>query len=214
MKNFLNLSVYSVKKFIIIYYAIGLIGLSIPLTAKYFIYITPFSILINLFFVLYFNINWNARFIIFGSLIFLLSMAAEITGVNTGVIFGSYTYDNSVLGPKLLGTPVIIGINWIILIYCTVILVDKFRIPVIVKILAGGIIMLIFDIILEPVAGKLMMWNWLNGEVPLQNYAAWFIMSCLFIGIMYLGKTDIKNTVSAHLLLVLFIFFAGLNLFL
>lgn len=214
MKNFLNLSIYSAKKFIIIYYAIGLIGLSIPLTTKYFIYITPFSILINLFFVLYFNINWNSRFIIFSSLVLLLSLTAEIIGVNTGVIFGSYTYDNSILGPKLFNTPLIIGINWVILIYCTVILINKFKFPVMVRILIGGVIMLIFDIILEPVAGKLMMWNWLDGEVLLQNYAAWFIMACAFISIMYLGKMNIKNQVSVHLLLVLFIFFAGLNLFL
>ena len=204
----------TIKKFIIIYYAIGLIGLSIPLTTKYFIYITPFSILINLFFILYFNINWNARFIIFSSLIFLLSITAEIIGVNKGVIFGNYTYDNSVLGPKLFNTPLIIGINWFILIYCTVILINKFKFPVIVRILIGGLIMLIFDIILEQVAGKLMMWNWLNGEVPVQNYIAWFILACAFISIMYLERMNIKNQISIHLLIAQFIFFSGLNLFL
>ena len=78
----------------------------------------------------------------------------------------------------------------------------------------GNWYMLIFDIILEPVAGKLMMWNWLDGEVPLQNYAAWFLLACAFISIMYLGKVNIKNQVSIHLLLSQFIFFSVLNLFL
>ncbi len=214
MKNFLNLTGYSVKKFIIIYYAIGLIGLSIPLTAKYFIYLTPFTILINLFFVLYFNLNWGARFIFFGLLIYIMSIIAEIIGVNTGVIFGSYTYDNSILGPRLLNTPLIIGINWFVLIYCTFVLIKRFKFPVIIRILFGGLIMLIFDILLEPVAGKMLMWNWLSGEVPLLNYASWFVLSCVFISIIYLGKINIQNVISIHLLLVQFIFFSGLNLFL
>ena len=214
MKNFLKLTGYSVKKFIIIYYVIGLIGLSIPLTNKYFIYITPFSILINLFFILYFNINWGARFIVYGLLIYALSITAEIIGVNTGMIFGSYTYDNSVLGPKLLNTPIIIGINWFILIYCTFIFINKFKFAVIIKILMGGILMLIFDILLEPVAGKMLMWNWLSSEIPLLNYATWFILACAFISIMYMGKINIQNVISTHLLLVQFLFFSGLNLFL
>jgi putative membrane protein len=214
MKNFLNLNGYSVKKFIIIYYAIGLVGLSITLTGKYFIYLTPFSILINLFFIFYFNINWSVRFITCGLLIYILSMTAEIIGVNTGLIFGSYTYENTILGPRLLETPLIIGINWFILIYCTFIFINKFKFPLIIRILMGGLMMLIFDILLEPVAGKMFMWNWLSVGVPLINYASWFIMTCAFISIMYIGKVNIQNVISTHLLLVQFLFFAGLNLFL
>jgi putative membrane protein len=214
MKDFLKLPAYEAKKFIIIYYLIGLIGLSVPFTARYFIYIIPFSILINLFFVLYYNNAKNAGFIICSILIVVLGTIAEMTGVNTGLIFGSYSYSDSVLGPRLFGTPLIIGFNWFILIYCTFVLVNKFRMPVIVRILTGGMVMVLFDILLEPVAGRLNMWNWTAGEVPAQNYAAWFVLSCAFLGIMYLGKANVKNVISLHLLVAQFIFFAGLNLFL
>ncbi len=214
MKNFLNLTGYSVKKFIIIYYVIGLIGLSIPFTGKYFVYLTPFSILMNLFFILYFNLNWGARFIVCGLLIYILSMTAEIIGVNTGIIFGSYTYENSILGPGLLNTPLIIGINWFILIYCTFIFINKFKFALIIRILMGGILLLIFDILLEPVSGKMLMWSWLSADVPLLNYATWFMMGCVFISLMYLGKINIQNVISTHLLLVQYLFFSGLNLFL
>jgi putative membrane protein len=214
MKDFLKLPAYEAKKFIIIYYLIGLAGLSIPFTARYFIYIIPFSILINLFFILYYNNRWDAGFIICSMLIIVLGTIAEMAGVNTGVIFGSYSYGNSVLGPRLFGTPLIIGLNWYILIYCTFVLVNKFRTPVIVRILTGGVVMVLFDILLEPVAGSLNMWKWTAGEVPLQNYAVWFVMACAFLGIMYLGKAKVNNVISIHLLLVQFIFFAGLNLFL
>jgi putative membrane protein len=214
MNDFLKLPVYQAKKFIIIYYAVGLTGLSINLTARYFIYIIPFSILLNLFFVLYFSNSRGAGFIICSLIIFLLGTIAEMIGVKTGVIFGSYKYDNSVLGPMLFGTPLIIGVNWFILIYCTFILINKFKYPVIIRILMGGVIMVVFDVLLEPVAGRLYMWTWLNGEVPLRNYAAWFILACAFLSVMYLWKMDRKNLISVHLLLVQFVFFAGLNLFL
>jgi putative membrane protein len=214
MKDFLKRPAYEAKKFIIIYYLIGLIGLTIPFTARYFIYIIPFSILINIFFVFYYNNDWDAGFIICSILIIVLGTIAEMAGVNTGMIFGSYSYSGSVLGPRLFGTPLIIGLNWYILIYCTFVLVNKFRTAVIVKILTGGVIMVIFDILLEPVAGSLNMWKWAGGEVPLQNYAAWFVLACLFLVIMYLGKANVKNVISIHLLIVQFIFFAGLNLFL
>ena len=214
MKKYIKLSVFSVKKFIIIYYIVGLIGLSIPYSRNLFIYIIPFAILINLFFILYFNKNWGFKFVIYSISLCILGFIAELIGVNTGLIFGNYTYNNSVLGIKIMNTPLIIGFNWFILIYCTFILINKLKYPVIIRILIGGLIMLIFDLILEPVAIKLSMWNWITDKTPLQNYVAWFLLSCGFIGLLYTARTDIKNVISIHFLLVQFIFFLGLNLLL
>ena len=214
MKKYIKLSVFSVKKFIIIYYIVGLIGLSIPYSRNLFIYIIPFAILINLFFILYFNKNWGFKFVIYSISLCILGFIAELIGVNTGLIFGNYTYNNSVLGIKIMNTPLIIGFNWFILIYCTFILINKLKYPVIIRILIGGLIMLIFDLILEPVAIKLSMWNWITDKIPLQNYVAWFLLSCGFIGLLYTARADIKNVISIHLLLVQFIFFLGLNLLL
>ena len=50
-------------------------------------------------------------------MLFLLVLPLNITGANTGLIFGNYTYGN-ILGMKVLGVPLIIGLNWFIVMYC------------------------------------------------------------------------------------------------
>ncbi|MFN2335752.1 MAG: carotenoid biosynthesis protein, partial [Bacteroidales bacterium] len=56
--------------------------------------------------------------ILTGIAIAVTSFLIEAVGVNTGRIFGTYTYGKA-LGPALWNTPVIIGLNWFLLIYCT-----------------------------------------------------------------------------------------------
>ena len=43
-------------------------------------------------------------------------MIAEILGVNYGLIFGKYDYGDN-LGLKLLGVPLLIGLNWVVLTF-------------------------------------------------------------------------------------------------
>ena len=49
-------------------------------------------------------------------LIFLLGFVVEVVGVQTGLIFGSYSY-GATLGVKLFDTPLLIGLNWIFVSY-------------------------------------------------------------------------------------------------
>ena len=44
-------------------------------------------------------------------------MTVELVGTKTGMLFGDYSY-GKVLGPALQGVPLIIGINWFIMMYC------------------------------------------------------------------------------------------------
>ena len=45
---------------------------------------------------------------------FVIGLVTEIIGVNTGLLFGTYSY-SSILGPKLFNVPLIIGLNWVML---------------------------------------------------------------------------------------------------
>ena len=47
-------------------------------------------------------------------LIFSVGIFVEFLGVNYGLIFGNYEYGQN-MGPKFLGVPFLIGINWIII---------------------------------------------------------------------------------------------------
>jgi putative membrane protein len=53
----------------------------------------------------------------------------EAIGVNTGLIFGNYVYKTT-LGWKFLETPLIIGVNWILLT-CSVVYSIENKIKVI-----------------------------------------------------------------------------------
>lgn len=141
----------------------------------------------------------------------IIGWAVEAIGTNTGVIFGGYTYGPS-LGPKIFATPFAMAINWMISVY----LITMVLRPQIINIwrlgFAGALLMVIYDILLEPVAIRLDMWSWETGTPPVQNYIAWFIVS--FPLVMLLGKYVKKadNPLAILALASQFLFFGLLNL--
>jgi putative membrane protein len=127
----------------------------------------------------------------------------EILGVNFGIVFGDYDY-SPILGPQLLGTPLIIGFNWVIVVLSAsqiVDLVKKDWNPYL-KALFAGLLCLGFDIILEPTAIKLDYWQWDGGEIPFSNYLSWFILA-LGISFFYF-RLDIKE--KYHMGILNFVF--------
>jgi putative membrane protein len=140
----------------------------------------------------------------------IIGWTVEAIGTNTGIIFGGYTYGNS-LGPKLLNTPIAMMINWMISTYLVVmvlkpIIINKWRLA-----FAGASLMVLYDILLEPVAIRLFMWSWKTGTPPLQNYIAWFIISFPLIALLSRQAKNASNPLSIMLFACQMIFFAILN---
>ncbi|MRR22548.1 carotenoid biosynthesis protein, partial [bacterium] len=173
-------------------YGVGLAGMLLPFSRGLFIAITPLNLLFALFWL--FWGKWPARkVIITGSVIAVLSFFMEAAGVNTGRIFGVYAYGNT-LGPKLLNTPLIIGLNWFLLIYCTNVISRQLWERItggnagrqsglkqsIFIVVTGSVLMVFYDLLLEPAAIRLDMWSWECGIIPLRNFLAWFFFSLLF----------------------------------
>ena len=131
--------------------------------------------------ILFANIKLNNKNRIFALLlIFLIGMLSEFIGVNYGLIFGEYIYGNN-LGFKLFGVPLLIGLNWVIL---TVICANiaSFLIKnnsILQMIIVGTSLMLLIDIVMEPIAPKLDLWKFKNLVVPSSNYIGWLIISIL-----------------------------------
>lgn len=181
-----------VRKFFIIFYIIGFLGITIPYTRNLFIFLTPFALLISFAFIILFHQEKiNAKIIIVLISIFCTGFFIEVIGVNTGMIFGSYSYGKG-LGLKLLRTPLIIGINWLLLVYCTASIFEKLPVSVFFKILFASLLMVMYDLIMEQVAPHLQMWFFDGGKVPLKNYLSWFIISILMHSIIKL--TGVKTT--------------------
>jgi|TARA_B110000503_G_scaffold93375_1_gene140832 bisanhydrobacterioruberin hydratase len=193
-----------------LFHLCGLLGILYG-NRELFIAFTPINLFVS-FALLFINqVELDRKNLLAGLAIFLIGMISEILGVQYGFIFGDYIYLNN-LGFKILGVPIMIGVNWIILTYITgsfsnYIFNNNKKIAVVF----GAILMVVLDLLIEPVAPELGFWAFDSIYVPLQNYIGWFIIG-LFVQIIYHYSIDKKDTTfSFHLLLVQFIFFTLLN---
>lgn len=202
-----NLQEKEVKKFIVIFYCIGLLGFIIPYSNNFFKVLTPYALLTNFFILAYFHPKQKIKSdILVFSLIFICGLVIEIFGVATKNIFGDYTYGTG-LGLKIYDTPLIIGLNWLFLSYTISSVVDKIKIHTVIKIILASLLMLIYDIVLEQIAPKMNMWSWKNDLVPLQNYIAWFVFALIFNSWLKIFKVNTQNPLSIMILGCQFLFF-------
>ena len=193
-------------KFLAIFYLVGLIGFAVPVTRDFFRQIIPLSLLLVFVMMFFYHHKWETKLIV--ALIFtaLTGFAAEAAGVQTGMIFGNYHY-TGILGPKILQTPLLIGFNWAALIYCVLAVAQKTKLPVILQVFIASLLMVLYDIALEPFAVKTGMWVWENNTVPLQNYFAWFALSFILTTIWVFSGIKVKNRPAVLLFFLQILFF-------
>lgn len=171
--------------------------------------------------------NPSKKYFIFFLIAFMTGMITEIIGVNSGLLFGHYQYSN-VFGLKLFGVPLLIGLNWFIIVTCAgsffnqnlALVQQKFSLNfskialVIYEIVGGAIIATCFDIILEPVAIELNFWTWENSQVPISNYICWFLISAALLAVNRYFKMLERNSFATILFIIQGSFFLTLNLLL
>lgn len=187
-----------VKKLLVAMYVAGVVGLQWELSRPLFEALVPFNLIVTAILLLYFHSEWNKKAILTIGLIALSGYWVEVAGVSSKVIFGSYEYGNT-LGFKVLGVPLLIGLNWLTLIYSIGILVNQPFLNIFTKAFLGAVLMGITDLFIEPVAIKYDFWSWENVNVPLQNYIAWVVISffllLLFFAVPFRKKNNLAITV-------------------
>ena len=124
------------------------------------------------------------KFALWGVGIAVTSFGIEWLGVQTGKIFGSYVYGQT-LQPSIDGVPISIGCAWFVMLIASMAVaqavVPKFVARSLVKLSCFvALLMVCFDLLLESAAVKLNYWIWVNNYIPLQNYLAWFGLSFVF----------------------------------
>ena len=150
------------------------------------------------------NLNYTLSFIGLA----VVGFVAEVIGVKTGVVFGNYYYGNA-LGYTVVGEPLVISLNWGLLINIGVLVATYLsKIPLLIATLAAFIITGV-DLLIEQVASQMDYWHFSNGIAGIQNYIGWFIISFFTSWLLqkHLVKGDKKN---ALVFLLLQLFFFGL----
>lgn len=174
--------------------------------------LTPINLLITAGILMAFHKDFSKAFIKFICFGFFTSLAIEMIGVNTGFIFGKYEY-GPVLGLQIWNTPVIIGLNWLLITYCAGSLIHSMTFPVWVKVLAGTSLLVLLDYFMEPVAMKHNFWNWSNGSIPVQNYWGWAFCALIMMTLYFQLPFEKKNPVAIRVGMIQFGFFIIQNLF-
>lgn len=195
---------------IIILHLVGLIGLSTWLRES-LVMLSSINLLITAALLFDELRTREGRYITALVVLFVLGMTVEIVGVQTGFPFGEYSY-GTVLGPKVGGVSLIIGVNWFYLVVCAVAAVRFFTSNKWLIILLAPAILTGMDVLIEPVAIALDYWQWEAVAVPLSNYIAWFAVSIPMVFIYLALIPNPPSRLPAQVLLVQIVFFAVLNI--
>jgi putative membrane protein len=194
-----------------ILYSVGIAGILLPIHDQ-FILLTPINLLVSLGIVLYFHKDWNAAIYRYLIIAYVVGFSAEVFGIQTGLLFGEYQY-GPVLGWKIWGTPLMIGVNWVMLGYCAGVLAN-----VLLKeqhwALRGtlaALLMVGLDVIIEPVAIAYDFWHWEQVEVPLKNYIGWFLVALPLECLFTFWLPNVRNKVAIALFILQILFFGILG---
>jgi bisanhydrobacterioruberin hydratase len=205
--------VREVKIFYAIFYLVGVLGLSFTETRPLFIRLVPFALILGFAGVLLFHeAKWDLKTLTAFVLVYISGFVIESVGVNTGLIFGEYIYGGT-LGFQIFETPLIIGMNWLFLVYVSSSLTERLNSGRFISFLLPPVLMVVYDLVLEQVAPDLGMWNWKNEVIPLQNYIAWFVVAFIFVLVFRLLNIKTSNKIAPLIFILQFLFFLSLMIF-
>lgn len=184
----------------------GLLGI-LFINRELFLETTPVNLFITIV-LLFVNLpDVNKGVLVAAAVAFVVGMGVELLGVNYGLIFGQYVYGDN-LGVKIGGVPLLIGANWVMLTFITgAVGAVLFKKSTAVAAAVGALLMVLLDLVIEPVAPKFDYWEFANETAPLSNYIGWFLVAfpIQWIYQKYVTQKDI--VFSFHLVLVQFLFF-------
>ena len=196
------------SRLIFILVVLHLVG-AVGLVTEYRAFIndlTPLHLLISAVILLIGYHKFHERIVLGFVVAYLVGFFVEMFGTNTGVLFGEYLYGGG-LGPELVNTPLLIGINWFILIGSTAAIAEQFKIAWWLKAIVASALMVFADFLIEPTAIELEWWTWYNDTVPLQNYITWFVTAMVIHTIWQKLHFEKANKVGVVLYIIQIVFF-------
>lgn len=196
--------------FLILVYVSGSIGF--VMNPTFFSPFTPYTLLFTCFVFLLYNASVDKKFVLAFIAIAVFGYIAEVIGVSTGLIFGNYTYGNG-LGYKLFNVPLIISINWALLICAAIVVMNRFFTKKLSVLLFAAAFVTLLDLLIEQVAPKLDFWAFENGFPGVHNYIGWMGVALLTSYVFYPILIKGNRMVSSVILVLQIVFFTSLFIF-
>ncbi len=195
-----------------IFYTVGIFGILLPLHED-FIFLTPGNLLLSLALLFWRHPAWDGRSLAYMAITYIVGFGAEVFGVQTGILFGDYHY-GSVLGWKAWDTPLMIGLNWVMLGYSAGVIANYLlpRRGWWLRGLLAAALMVGLDVLIEPVAMHYGFWEWEAETVPLRNYLGWFLVALPLECLFAFWLAEVRNKVAIALFILQFLFFGILGI--
>ncbi len=195
---------------LILFHCIGFVGIAF-INKEVFANLTMMNLLLSLLLVAVSHQGSNKAFIFLFLFTWMLGYAVELLGIETGFPFGNYQYGHS-LGPRLFDVPIIIGVNWFLMVMGGGYLALRFFSHKVVRVVVAALVMVLVDVLIETVAPALNYWYWKDDIVPLANFVGWFavalIMQIAFVNFM----SSSKNKLAIPYIITVALFFGMLIL--
>lgn len=189
-----------------VFYVVGLIGILFSDDRADFASLSWLNLCISAVVLFWNHERWNKGVILSLSGVGILGFLVEVLGVQTGEVFGEYSYGDA-LGIKWFEVPLVIGLNWVMLCYFSVYSLSTWIKQWWLLSSAAALLLIGLDFIIEPVAIKLDFWHWSRNEIPVQNFVAWFIIAAVFNKLIAITKADSSNKLAIYLFAIQLIFF-------
>lgn len=177
---------------------------------KWFIRFTPICLFVYFILIILNNRPFNYNFLFIS---YFLGFICELIGVNTGILFGDYTYGDT-LGIQLFNIPLIIGINWFVTVIISASIADKFAKKIYFKMIISLLLIMFLDISMEPIAPKMDMWRFTGYDsAPLSNYVTWIFISLPLLIFYFKNNINANFYLCVNLYTAQILFFIVLELF-
>ncbi len=195
---------------LLLFHVTGFLGLAFSRNPDFYLQFVPLNLLLTAGLLLAFHPERSIGFGWFCLTVALVGFFVEVAGIRTGLLFGSYTYGPT-LGLAVLGVPLLIGLNWLMLTYMTGVLACYLPLPGFLRALVAALLMVGLDVCLEPVAMQYGFWQWQFDVIPMQNFKGWFAVS-LILQVYFNGVTfEKRNPLVPFVYLLQLLFFFGLG---
>jgi len=205
-----NIKYVALAAITILVYIMGAVTIASPDKREFALQTTPIALIVSIAALLIFREKrYSYKTIVAYTTILILSWLVEAVGVNSGLIFGDYSY-GSTLGYTILATPILIGFNWLFLVIISQSIASFLKLKGVIAIISSSLLMVYYDTILEEVAPLMGMWKFSSPVVPISNYIGWFVVALILNTLSYKIDREETNFMAIPLLLLQILLFISI----